>query len=265
MGAFGHPGRKSPPGIIIPTAGIPATCSHLPPNDFSQGREMGERKRGICVSPFISGKLCFLYLVILVSLSPASGENMNSFQHVSLERDGLSHLALIKEAAFPNKIVIYCPYQMGISFLWSAHYSGSKGDGQSHGSPSVTPCPYCGLRGCALLQSPLISLDAKSEVEISENEATRNRHESTTFSPIWGNHCIGTSLWHSPGHHPHPHIHLQSSSSSIDVITVSFSGKWSGSLHCRVAYWSWPEINSASQCMHHFYKTSLFWNSKWHV
>lgn len=75
---------------------------------------MGERKRGICVSLFISGKVCFLYLEIPVGLSPASGENMNSFQHVSLERDGLSHLALIKEAVFTNEIVIYCPYQMGI-------------------------------------------------------------------------------------------------------------------------------------------------------
>lgn len=75
---------------------------------------MGERKRGICVSLFISGEVCFLYLEILVSLNPVSGENMNSFQYVSLERDGLSHLALTKEAAFTNEIVIYCPYQMGI-------------------------------------------------------------------------------------------------------------------------------------------------------
>ena len=34
---------------------------------------------------------------------------------MSLERDGLPHLALTKEAAFPKGIMIYCLYQMAYS------------------------------------------------------------------------------------------------------------------------------------------------------
>lgn len=117
---------------------------------------------------------------------------------------------------------------------------------------------------CLTLPCLAVVLSQEREKKVSW-EASRQRHkahicphtrQSCRHVPCPSAPCLAVTSSHG---------HPQSSSDSTETGRVSFPGKWSRSLRCRAAYQSWPEINSASQCMHHFYKTSLFWNSKWHV
>lgn len=138
----------------------------------------------------------------------------------------------------------------------------------SPGFPSLTPCFSWGLIGLAWLHLSMPSCDAQSgEVETGEKEAAKNCRNQTHLLPyeLMTAQTSSSSLCISPGCHPIPTSPACPSKSCVDAIMVSFSGKWSGSLHCRAACWNGPERNSASRCIHHFYKTSLFWNSKWHV
>ena len=72
---------------------------------------MGKRERNLSF-PF-AGEMLLLVFKDPVHLSSASGENMDCFKHVSVERDGLPHPPWTKEAAFPNETVICGPYQRG--------------------------------------------------------------------------------------------------------------------------------------------------------
>lgn len=106
---------------------------------------------------------------------------------MSLERDGLPHLALTKEAAFPKGIMIYCLYQMAYS-SYDLHTCLEVRVAVAPSLPLSLPALAGVLLDWALLYLPMPSCD-ELEIEISEKEAAENQQESNIFAPCRINQC----------------------------------------------------------------------------
>lgn len=139
------------------------------------------------------------------------------------ETDCLS-LLWLRKLHFPMRLW-FTVLTQGAYSSWDLHTDQEIKELASPVLLPLTPAPWGSW--CLFSASPFpASPDTKSKVKVRENEAAKNRHESNTFAPIWGNHCINIFhvllllTWPSP----RPHIYPQSFSSSIDVIAVILLG-----------------------------------------